>query len=157
MADITERRFLSDDADQDWGRYELVVHDGRAGNGDWYISVLPAGHKVGPTVRICTSGGAAASHPALPAAAHQLYKALNRRTKAPEVLTLSLDTVRRIAPQVAVAALAHRIEEMLPNAGPEYVQQAQVQSIAQVFGDATANAWKLLQQQEGRWVPWSPL
>ncbi len=52
------RRYLTDDRDgfaSGWrGNRELVVS--MAGNGDWYVSVLPEGHKAGPTVRITTSG-----------------------------------------------------------------------------------------------------
>ena len=47
------RRYLTDDCDQK--RLELVVMP-PMGNGDWYVSVLPEGHKIGPTVRVTTSG-----------------------------------------------------------------------------------------------------
>lgn len=71
------RRYLTDDRDLK-PRHELVVS--RGGNSDWYVQVLPEGHRMGPGVRICTSGGAAGSHPALPLAVWHLYQAL----EAPE-------------------------------------------------------------------------
>lgn len=79
---MSDRRYLSDDADIDGHEYELVIHDGRAGNGDWYISVLPKGHKIGPTVRVRTSGGEAARLPGFVAAINQAYEALDRTAAA---------------------------------------------------------------------------
>ena len=65
--------FLSDDADQD-PHYALTIY--QAENGDWYIAVMPDGHKIGPNVRVCTSGGASHSHPGMTTAVHRLYDAI---------------------------------------------------------------------------------
>jgi len=65
-----ERTFLSDDADLD--PQELVVFQG--GNNDWYISIRVPGEKLGPAVRLRTSGGASASNPGLPVAAFRLWQ-----------------------------------------------------------------------------------
>lgn len=145
-----ERRFLTDDCDLD--EYELMVVDNRAGNGDWYISVLPKGHKIGPTVRICTSGGAARSHPALPAAAERLWRALDpSQPSSFSRRTLSLGVIEKMAPQFAVSALCYRIEEMLPMAEPSYVCAAKRIALARVFGETTAAAWEALERGDGRW------
>jgi hypothetical protein len=50
-----DRRYRSDDRDLDDCDNDLVVMP-PDGNGDWYVSVLPHGHKIGPTVRVTTSG-----------------------------------------------------------------------------------------------------
>ena len=65
--------FRSDDADED-PRYALTIY--QANNGDWYVSVMPDGHRIGPNVRICTSGGASHSHPGLSNAIHKVYEAI---------------------------------------------------------------------------------
>ncbi len=80
-----ERRYLSDDADIDGHEYELVIHDGRAGNGDWYISVLPKGHKIGPTVRIRASGGESSRLPGLVAAIEAMYRSLDRAANSERI------------------------------------------------------------------------
>lgn len=66
-------RYLTDDRDQE-PRHELVVFQG--GNGDWYVSVLPEGDRIGPCVRLCTSGGASHAAPGLTHAAHLMYDAI---------------------------------------------------------------------------------
>jgi hypothetical protein len=48
------REYRSDDRDLRDGDKRLVVSQG--GNGDWYVSILNPGQKIGPTVRITTSG-----------------------------------------------------------------------------------------------------
>lgn len=48
------RTYLTDDCDEE--RVELRLLHAHSGNGDWYVSVLPEGHKIGPTVRVTTSG-----------------------------------------------------------------------------------------------------
>lgn len=65
------REYLSDD--RDISPYKLVVSMG--GNGDWYISVLPIGHRIGPTVRITTHGTPRGLEN-MPLAVSNLYKAL---------------------------------------------------------------------------------
>lgn len=77
-----DRRYLSDDADIDRHDYELVIHDARDRNGDWYISIVPKGHKIGPTVRIRTSGGEASRLPGFIAAIDAMYQALARDPRA---------------------------------------------------------------------------
>jgi hypothetical protein len=49
------RRYRSDDRDLDGHDLELVVLP-PDGNGDWYVSIVEHGDKIGPTVRITTSG-----------------------------------------------------------------------------------------------------
>lgn len=66
------RRYLTGDADME--RLELVVAP-PDGNGDWYISVLPEGDKIGPTVRVPTSG-ARREHQHVASAVAGLYCAL---------------------------------------------------------------------------------
>lgn len=58
----TEVRYLTDDRDSQQ-RHELVLY--QANNGDWYLMVVPEGHRFGPTVRFCTSGGASSRVPGL--------------------------------------------------------------------------------------------
>jgi hypothetical protein len=65
---------LSDDADQE-PHMALMVSQGN--NGDYYISVLPKGHRIGPTVRVSTSGGASTRVPGATNAIHQLWEAIN--------------------------------------------------------------------------------
>ncbi len=71
------RRCATDDRDIDPDRHEL--HVGLGGNGDWYLSVLPEGHKLGPTVRISTSGGAEQRYPGIGVALADLYRVLGRQ------------------------------------------------------------------------------
>lgn len=66
------RRYLANDCDQE--RLELVVAPPN-GNGDWYVSVLPEGHKIGPTIRITTSG-VRPGYEGVSGAVMALYKAL---------------------------------------------------------------------------------
>jgi hypothetical protein len=65
-------RVKTDDCDK--SDLELSIFQG--GNGDWYISILPEGHRIGPCVRISTSGGASARVPGLTAAIAEVYQAL---------------------------------------------------------------------------------
>jgi hypothetical protein len=74
-------RYLTDDRDRT-PRYELMLMQG--GDGDWYVSVLPEGYKIGPTVRLCTSGGAASAAPGLTEAISQAYRALARMRRTPD-------------------------------------------------------------------------
>jgi hypothetical protein len=55
MGDSEQRRYRSDDADLSGHDNDLLVFQG--GNGDWYISIVKHGEKIGPAVRIRTSGG----------------------------------------------------------------------------------------------------
>jgi hypothetical protein len=76
-------RYLTDDRDRE-ERHELVI--GQAPNGDWYISVLPEGHKHGPNVRLCTSGGASSAAPGLTIAVLRAYEAIKAsKAKVTEV------------------------------------------------------------------------
>lgn len=59
---VREVRYLTDDRDLE-EPHELMIRFG--GNGDWYVSVLPKGHRIGPAVRLCTSGGASRAAPGL--------------------------------------------------------------------------------------------
>jgi len=49
-----EQRYRSDDRDLPGHDNDLLVFSG--GNGDWYVSVVKHGEKIGPCVRITTSG-----------------------------------------------------------------------------------------------------
>jgi hypothetical protein len=66
------RLYFCDDADMD---EPLVLHVSQGGNGDWYISVLPEGAKIGPTVRLTTSGSPR-GFDGVPIAMANLYRAL---------------------------------------------------------------------------------
>lgn len=78
------RRYLTDDRDHGLDalaherRHELVVFQGE--NGDWYVGVWPEGDRLGPSVRISTSGGAAAARPGLPGAVAEAYRAMGGET-----------------------------------------------------------------------------
>lgn len=65
--------YVTDDRDEK-SPHELKIFLG--GNGDWYVSVLPKGHRVGPAVRLCTSGGASSAAPGLTNAIADAYSAL---------------------------------------------------------------------------------
>jgi hypothetical protein len=54
--------------------YQLSISQG--GNDDWYVSVLPEGHRIGPTVRLRTSGGASTICPGLTVAIADAYRAM---------------------------------------------------------------------------------
>lgn len=68
------RRYRSDDRDLDGHDLDLVILP-PSGNGDWYVSVLPHGHKSGPAVRVTTSGSPPGQHGVCIAVA-RLYRAL---------------------------------------------------------------------------------
>lgn len=57
--------------------YELVIY--LDDQGDAYVSVLPEGDKIGPTVRLCASGGAASLAPGLLPAIRAAAKAMRDR------------------------------------------------------------------------------
>lgn len=70
-----EARYRTDDRDYpDDEQYELKIMPG--GNGDWYVSVLPIGDALGPSVRLCTSGGASRAAPGLTAGISSAYRAI---------------------------------------------------------------------------------
>lgn len=71
------RRYRSDDRDLEDHDLDLVVMP-PDGNGDWYVSVLPHGHKIGPTVRVTTSGAPSAQRD-VPLAVAGLYDAIGGR------------------------------------------------------------------------------
>lgn len=78
---IGEVRYLTDDRDDPKPRNELSIF--RGGNGDWYVGVSPEGAMgLGQFVRICTSGGAASSCPALVQAVSDAYVALAAQAEA---------------------------------------------------------------------------
>jgi hypothetical protein len=52
--ELEVRRYRSDDRDQEDCDNDLLVYPG--GNGDWYLTIVPHGEHIGPTVRITTSG-----------------------------------------------------------------------------------------------------
>lgn len=66
-----ERRYRSDDLDIEDN--ELVISQG--GNGDWYISIVKTGERIGPHVRLTTSG-ARRQHAAVASIVASLYRAL---------------------------------------------------------------------------------
>jgi hypothetical protein len=58
MTTLTEqRRYRSDDRDLDGCDNDLLIFQGE--NGDWYVSIVKHGEKLGPCVRITTSGAPA--------------------------------------------------------------------------------------------------
>lgn len=69
----TPRRYRSDDRDVTGLDNDLLVFHGN--NGDWYVSVLPHGNRVGPAVRLTTSG-TPRGFDGVPAAMAHLYRAL---------------------------------------------------------------------------------
>lgn len=71
-------RYLTDDRDARQ-RHELIIY--QANNGDWYVQVLPEGDVLGPTVRLCTSGGASSRAPGLVESIRHAYIAM-ANTKA---------------------------------------------------------------------------
>ena len=73
MEKIEAVRYLTDDRDARQ-RHELVIYQGQ--NGDWYVQIVPEGDRLGPTVRLCTSGGASARVPGLTTAIAQAFRAL---------------------------------------------------------------------------------
>lgn len=70
------RRYRSDDRDQERNDNDLLVFMG--GNGDWYVSIVKHGEKLGPAVRLTTSGTPHNCQD-VPAAMAALYRALPER------------------------------------------------------------------------------
>lgn len=79
-----QRRYRSDDRDLPDGDRELVLSMG--GNGDWYFMIVETGRKLGPSVRVTTSGAPRELHLVAGAVAN-LYRAL-RGEKPPHPLEL---------------------------------------------------------------------
>lgn len=73
MSFTEPRAYRSDDLDLDDCDNDLRVSMG--GNGDWYVEVVPHGRKLGPYVRVTTSGTRRAQQH-VPAAVHELYRAM---------------------------------------------------------------------------------
>jgi hypothetical protein len=69
------RRYRSDDRDEKGGDNELVISMG--GNGDWYLSIVARGERLGRSVRLTTSGTPRGCE-GVPTALANLYKALPR-------------------------------------------------------------------------------
>jgi hypothetical protein len=102
--------YLTDDRDSR-ERHELVIM--QAGNGDWYVSVLPEKHRIGPTVRLCTSGGASSRVPGLVAAIASAYRALRGEPKQRSETAESGDAEETIeANPKSLAAWKRRAEEL---------------------------------------------
>jgi hypothetical protein len=96
-----QRRYRSDDRDLHDHDKELVVSMG--GNGDWYVMIVDTGRKLGPSVRITTSGAPHGQDMAAPAVAN-LYRALGG--EAPTLL------IGRDAPDVMGVFEVQRLHEM---------------------------------------------
>jgi hypothetical protein len=73
------RRYRSDDRDLYNHDNDLLVFQGE--NGDWYISIVKHGEKLGPSVRLTTSG-TPRGYDRVPAAMMALYRALPEPTDA---------------------------------------------------------------------------
>ena len=74
------REVKSDDADiDDVGGYRLSIFMG--GNGDWYITILKPGDRLGPCVRLAMSGGASSKFPGIGVALKDLYESLGGQEK----------------------------------------------------------------------------
>lgn len=72
------REVTSDDLDIDEvGGYRLSIFMG--GNGDWYVTILKPGDRLGPCVRLAMSGGASSKFPGLGVAIADVYRALGPR------------------------------------------------------------------------------
>ena len=73
--DLTEpRRYRSDDRDLgERNDTDLMVYQG--GNGDWYLTIVPHGQHIGPTVRLTTSGVPRGCE-GVPVALARLFRAL---------------------------------------------------------------------------------
>jgi hypothetical protein len=68
------RRYRSDDRDLDGHDLEIVVLP-PDGNGDWYVSIVEHGDKLGPTVRV-TASGAPRGQELVCVAVAKLYRAM---------------------------------------------------------------------------------
>jgi hypothetical protein len=73
----TPRRYRSDDRDLEGHDNDLMVYQG--GNGDWYITIVKHEQKIGPTVRLTTSG-TPRGFEGVPKAVWSLYRALRPAT-----------------------------------------------------------------------------
>ena len=67
------RRYRSDDRDLEGHDNDLLIFQGE--NGDWYVSIVKHGEKLGKSVRLTTSGVQTA-YRGVPVAIAQLYQAL---------------------------------------------------------------------------------
>jgi len=85
---------LSDDADQD-PHYALTVCQGN--NGDYYLSVMPAGDRLGPSVRVSTSGGASCKYPGVTEACRLLWEAISGERQDPATELGELRAIKRAA------------------------------------------------------------
>ena len=73
MIALPDRRYPSDDRDLRGCDNELCVFSGE--NGDWYVSIVKRGEKIGPCVRVTTSGSPLGME-GVPVAIARLYRAL---------------------------------------------------------------------------------
>lgn len=72
------RRYRSDDRDLDGHDHDLLVFQGE--NSDWYASIVPHGERLGPAVRVTTSG-VPRGFEHMPMAMMTLYRALGGEAK----------------------------------------------------------------------------
>lgn len=115
------REVQSDDLDiDDVGGYRLSVFMG--GNGDWYITILKPGDRLGPCVRLSTSGGASASHPGLPAAIADVYRALDKKFTYVESATNQLE--HRLYAEVTKQRAPENATRPCPSCGKEWITDA---------------------------------
>ncbi len=71
MSTWLAREYMSDDVDIEPNRLRLD----QGGNGDWYLTILKPGERMGVAVRITTSG-TRSSAPDMPRAVFDLYRAM---------------------------------------------------------------------------------
>jgi hypothetical protein len=74
-----DRRYRSDDRDLPGSDNDLIVTQG--GNGDWYVIIVKHGEKIGPCVRLTTSG-VPRGYEDVPVAMARLYRALKGKDGA---------------------------------------------------------------------------
>ena len=123
------RRYRSDDRDLASKDLELVAFS--AGNGDWYVGVWSHGHKIGPTVRVTTSGTPSAQRD-VPLAVAGLYDALGgkppRCTRCTELLfDLQMEGVGAKTPSEWIGLLAEERNKALDRARTLSVELEKVQ------------------------------
>ena len=75
MAIESEGTYLDDSREEPV--HELAIF--RDDQGDIYVMVRPVGHKMGPSVRLCASGGAGEKNPRLLAAMREAHAALTTK------------------------------------------------------------------------------
>lgn len=111
-----QRRYRSDDRDLPNNDRELVLSMG--GNGDWYIMIVETGRKLGPAVRVTTSGAPREMRLVGPAIAN-LYRALGNETSFVSGSAVLLnDVAKSLATEVnTLNARVKQLEQALDDAG----------------------------------------